>query len=169
MTYIDTWKSYLKDLRDSVTKPASMLAAFYALIAFLGNQGLVYYKAQTEAKEKRVAERVISVLESTKEFDTLAALLANAVMDSAGESDARVKLIANLNKQYAELDLVQPLVRDNAIPAQYKKNLVELAEVIPEATSPEKMRSYWESLSKVLKARKPLTIALAKQVSLETN
>jgi hypothetical protein len=158
---------YLDKMKKSVLKPASVLAMLYAVIAFGGVQAVDYYKTHRDAKEKIVSERVLGFIDSTKEFDSLVAVLAHGIMDT-GKSDAaaRAKLITNLNKQYSEVENLAPIVRDKQVPAEYKQALAAFNDQIPKVQSVQEMRPYWEAVSKVIQTRKPLTGDLVRRANL---
>lgn len=159
---------YLDKMKKSVFKPASVLAMVYALITFGGVQAVDYYKTHRDAKEKIVSEKVIGFIDSTKEFDSLVAVLAHTIMDT-GKSDAtaRAKLITNLNRQYTEIENLTPIVKDKQIPVEYKQALAAFNDQIPKVQSVQEMRPYWEAVSKVLLTRKPLTGDLVRRANLD--
>ena len=167
MTISKSTVEYFDKLKKSVFKPASVLAMLYALLAFAGVQAVDYYKSHRDAKEKVVSERVLGFIDSTKEFDSLVAVLAHTIMDT-GKSDAtaRAKLITNLTKQYSEVESLTPIVRDKHVPAEYKQALAAFNEQIPKVQSVQEMRPYWEAVSKVLQTRKPLTGDLVRRANL---
>ncbi len=107
-------------------------------------------------------------IDSTKEFDSLVAVLAHAIMDT-GKSDpaARAKLITNLNRQYSEVENLSPIVGDKDVTTEYKQALAAFNDQLPRAKSVQEMRPYWEAVSKVLQTRKPLTGDLLRRVNLE--
>src|SRR5258708_9767492 len=159
---------YFDKIKKSVFKPASVLAMFYAFLAFAATQGFDYYKTHLDAKEKIVSEMVIGFIDSTKEFDSLVAVLAHTIMDT-GKSDAtaRAKLITNLNLQYTEIYRLAPIVKDKQIPVEYKQALAAFNDQIPKVQSVQEMRPYWEAVSRVLLTRKPLTGDLVRRANLD--
>lgn len=167
--YIDTWKAYLKDTARAALQPASVLAMFYALLAFLGSQGLDYYKHRHDAYEKRSSEQIVSFIESTKQFDTLVAVLANAIMDSENGNGAKTQLRTNINQQYSELQYLDDLLSDKSATADYKSSLVRLNDEISTVGSIRTMTGYWEAVNKVLVARKKLTTDLSRRLTVAIN
>ncbi|MGL3106584.1 hypothetical protein [Bradyrhizobium sp. BR 1432] len=167
--YIDTWKTYLRDTARATLQPASVLAMLYALLAFIATQGVDYYKHRQDAVEKRTSEQIVSFIESTKQFDTLVAILAHSIMDSESGTGAKSQLRTNINHQYSELQYLDSLISDKSAAAEYRASLVRLNDEISSVNGTEGMKGYWEAVSEVLTARKKLTTDLSGRLTVAIN
>jgi hypothetical protein len=166
-------KSIARKIWEVVCEPPSIAAFVYAFIAFAASQGIDFYKSSRERHEKAIADEVMTFFDTAHEFDALAAALAHGVMDKI-TSDAkdvsnasdRAKLIANLNHQYSEVQDLQPLVKNGSEVEEYKNALEYLNRELPKVNSLTDMKNYWESISRVLAARKALNEKLRRSTNL---
>jgi hypothetical protein len=160
----NTWNEFVR----VAGEPSSLLALFYAILAFVGTQGIDYLKSNHEARQKYVAERVVGFIETTHEFDALVPLFASKVME-AGKPDeaAKEKLIQNINRQYSEISDLAPLLKQKSDVVQdYTKSLGRLNQELPKIQSVEDMGGYWQAVSDILVARRKLADELRQQASL---
>lgn len=150
-------------------QPASVLALLYASLAFTATQGVDYYRHRHDAVEKRASEQIVSFIESTKQFDALAAVVAHSIMDSESGTGAKTQLRTNINHQYSELQYLDSLLSDKTAADEYRTSLVRLNDELSSASTTENMKGYWEAVSKVLGARKKLTTDLSRRLTVAFN
>jgi hypothetical protein len=161
-------KYYWSECTKLALQPAGVLAATYALIAFLASVGADYYKVSRHEYDKRMADRVLVFIDTTREFDALVPALAHTLMDKANADAARQKLHVNLNRQYSEVRDLAPLLRENQVIAkEYTDSLINLDREISQTPAILEMKRFWESVAKVVEARRPLTAELRRRVSLD--
>jgi hypothetical protein len=157
----------------AVSQPSGIVALVYALIAFAASQGMDIYKSSREQHEKAIADQATAFFDTTHEFDGLAAALAHGIMDrhAANVKDMpntpdRTKLIANLNRQYSEIQDLKPLLKHSSEIDEYENALKDLGRELPRISSLMDMKNYWESVSRVLTARKALNEKLRRSTNL---
>lgn len=86
---------------------------------------------------------------------------------NAADEQDRAKLIANLNRQYTELADLEPLLkRDPQVLAAYKMAIERLNKQLPETTSIQQMKGYWEAMSDVLGSRRRLDRELMRSANM---
>lgn len=159
---IKTWAMAIWEV---AKEPPSIAALVYSMIAFFGAQAFDYYRAQHERYDRHVEARVLSFVDSSREFDALVASLAHGVMDKNGpDTEDRTKLIANLNRQYSELADLEPLTKsDPHLLAAYKASIEKLNKQLPQVNSVLEMKPYWEAVGDVLSARRKLDQELVRK------
>jgi len=151
-------KNWIGETWGVVKAPSSVAALIYSILAFGGGQIIAHYQNAHDQYQRQVEARVLSFIDSTREFDALAASLANGIMDkNAPDLEDRNKLIANLNRQFTEVDDLRPLVKDHPeLVAAYKNSIEKLNQQLPQVNSVRSMKSFWEAMSDVLGTRRKL-------------
>jgi hypothetical protein len=155
---IDRAKEWAKQAWTVVKEPPSIAALVYSLLTFLGTQAVDNYRHAHERYERQVEARIISFIDTTREFDALVASLANGIMDKNGpDIEDRTKLISNLNRQYSEIADLEPLTKnDHELLKEYKVAIQKLNEQLPKVNSVQEMKGFWEAVGDVLGARRKL-------------
>jgi hypothetical protein len=170
MNEVDDKKSLARKIWEVVIEPPSIVALVYSAIVFFGNLGVDLYKTSRDHHEKLVADQVVSFLATTHEFDALLSAFAYGVLekDTANLAD-RTKLIANLTRQYSEIQDLRPLVKESHDLDTYKEMLVALNDQLPKSNSVTELRAYWERVSDILVTRRILSEKLKKSAKLNVD
>jgi hypothetical protein len=155
---IDRAKMWAREAWTVVKEPPSIAALVYALITFFGTQAVDNWRHSHDRYERQVEARINAFIDTNREFDALVASLASGIMDKNGpDVEDRTKLIANLNRQYSEIDDLKPLTKtDPQALKAYRDSIVKLNDQLPKVTSSTEMKIFWEALSDVLSARRKL-------------
>jgi len=158
----------LTGIRLHITRAEFIVGIVCTILGFFIHSGFDYYKEKQQTKEKMLAERVIAFIDTTREFDALAATLAHGIMDrNAPDLDARSKLISNLTEQYSEVNELEPILKENrSLAENYKNAILQTNKELPSITEITELKRYWESMSRLLKARKELATQLRRSASL---
>ncbi len=162
-------KHYGTELWLLVKKPESVLALIYTVIGFLVLQGLDHYKTKSQELDKQASGRVLAFIDTTLEFDALVPAMGYKVMEkNAPDTDAREKLVTNLNRQYSELQELAPLLKNkDGVVRAYQQTLVDLSRELPKTNSVLEMADFWTAVGRVISTRKPLTAELRRTASLK--
>jgi hypothetical protein len=167
-------RSIVRKIWRAVIEPSAIIALVYAIMAFGASQIMDVYKSSIDRHDKATADQVTTFFDTTHEFDALAAAVAHGIMDkiSSNEKDvsnnasAMTKLIANINRQYSEVQDLQPLVKNASDVQEYKNALEDLSIELQKVNSLTDMKNYWESISRVLTSRKALNEKLRRSANL---
>ncbi len=160
-------RTYTDEMVRLVSRPASILALFYALAAFLAGIGVDVWKDSRKEHRERIADIAQSFNDTSAEFDALVATMATGIMNS-GKADLadKSKLVVNLNRQYSEIEEIAPIVHSSEALDKYKKSLSDLNTALPTVNDVQSMRAYWSGVSEVLSARRDVRNRLNKRAGM---